>query len=407
MIEEFEEMEPPSSVPVRSWANGVPFEEAARQQVRNIASLPFVGPHVAVMPDVHFGRGATVGSVIPTSKAIIPAAVGVDIGCGMMATRLSLTADQLPDKLSRVRNVIERTVPTGFADWKRQGGRKSKLGPPAEVEKAWLPLERGYRAIADQHPHIAQAKTVQQLGTLGGGNHFIELCIDEAERVWVMLHSGSRGVGNRIGQYFIEMAKKDVERNNVHLPDVDLAYFEEGSEHFAQYVQAVDWAQGFARQNREVMMARVLFALRETIGLAFTTDEAAVNCHHNYVQRERHFGQEVWLTRKGAVSARQGQLGIIPGSMGARSYIVRGKGCADSFHSCAHGAGRAMSRSKARKHFTQEDHIRATEGVACRKDKGVLDETPGAYKSIDAVMAAQTDLVDVVHRLKQVVCVKG
>lgn len=394
-------------VPVKSWTEGVPFETEARQQVANIARLPFVGPHVAIMPDVHFGLGATVGSVIPTTNAIVPAAVGVDIGCGMMAARLSMTADQLPENLSKVRNVIERTVPVGFSDWKRKSGRKSGLGPPASVEQAWKPLARGFAEISEKHPHFEKAKTVEQLGTLGGGNHFIELCIDEADRLWVMLHSGSRGVGNRIGQYFIERAKKDIERNNVHLPDKNLAYFEEGSENFRDYVLAVDWAQNFARQNREVMMARILQALREQLHWSFSTDKAAVNCHHNYVQREMHFGQEVWLTRKGAVSAREGELGIIPGSMGARSYIVRGKGNAESFHSCSHGAGRVMSRAKAKREFTQEDHIRATEGVECRKDKGVIDETPGAYKSIDAVMAAQTELVDVVHQLKQIVCVKG
>lgn len=404
---QYQTIETDGSVPIKHWTSGVPFEPEAQAQLSNIASLPFVGPHVAAMPDVHFGLGATVGSVIPTTKAIIPAAVGVDIGCGMMATRLSLRAEDLPDNLSKVRKSIERTVPVGFNDWKKRSGRKGKFGPPAEAEAGWKPLSKRFGVIADKHPHLGQSKTVAQMGTLGGGNHFIEVCLDEAGAVWVMLHSGSRGVGNRIGQYFIELAKKDVERNNVHLPDVNLAYFDEGTEHFDEYVEAVDWAQAFARQNREVMMARILRSFRTDLGWDFTADEVAVNCHHNYVQRETHFGQDVWLTRKGAVSARADELGIIPGSMGVQSYIVRGKGAADSFHSCSHGAGRAMSRAKARKVFTQDDHQAATRGVECRKDKGVIDETPGAYKAIDAVMAAQTDLVDVVHTLNQVVCVKG
>lgn len=397
----------PGGVPVRSWTDGVPFEPEAQKQLTNIARLPIVHHHVAAMPDVHLGKGATVGSVIPTVGAIIPAAVGVDIGCGMMAMRLSLTADDLPDNLHGVRTMIERTVPVGFNDWKRRTGRKNGNGPPALVEKAWKPLDKGFRAIADRFPHVGEAKTAMQLGTLGGGNHFIEVCLDESNRVWVMLHSGSRGVGNRIGQMFIRMAQKDMERHMSNLPDRDLAYFTEGSQHFADYVEAVGWAQHFAKVNREVMMERILHAFRTELGWTFTTEKAAVNCHHNYVEQERHFGADVWLTRKGAVSAQAGELGIIPGSMGAKSFIVRGLGNADSFHSCSHGAGRVMSRTKAKKVFSLDDHADATAGVECRKDRGVIDETPGAYKSIDAVMNAQSDLVEILHTLKQVVCVKG
>jgi tRNA-splicing ligase RtcB len=395
-------------VPVKRWTRGVPVESEALQQLSNIAQLPIVHQWVAAMPDVHFGIGATVGSVIPTLGAVIPAAVGVDIGCGMMAVRTTLTASQLPDSLARLRGSIERAVPHGRGRHGGRGDRGSWNDIPEPVTAVWKRLEAGFRGIADKHPAVEQSNHVVHLGTLGTGNHFIELCLDEADRVWVMLHSGSRGVGNRIGSYFIELAKRDMERHLLQLPDKNLAYFEEGSEHFADYVQAVGWAQDFARNNRELMMQRVLEELRRFAELPpFTVDEHAVNCHHNYVNREHHYGKDVLVTRKGAVSARQGELGIIPGSMGARSFIVRGKGNPESFCSCSHGAGRVMSRTAAVKRFTVEDHKRMTEGVECRKDKSVLDETPGAYKDIDAVMAAQEDLVSIEHTLKQVLCVKG
>lgn len=408
MKSKFELHQIPGGVAVKSWTRGVFFEEGARNQLANIARLPIVGPHVAAMPDVHIGIGATVGSVIPTTKAIIPAAVGVDIGCGMMAVRTSMQANDLPGQLSKVRASIERTVPVGFNDWQRRSRRKSLgIGPPAAVETAWKPLEKGFARIAQINKHLGESKTVQQLGTLGGGNHFIEVCLDESDRVWVMLHSGSRGVGNRIGQYFIRLAQKDMRSHIANLPDKNLAYFEEGSPHFDDYVAAVGWAQAFARQNREVMMQRILHSLRTDLGLVFTCDKQAVNCHHNYVQKEMHFGQEVWLTRKGAVSAAVGDMGIIPGSMGARSYIVRGKGNVDSFNSCSHGAGRTMSRTKAKKVISLEQHEQAMRGVEARLDRGVLDESPAAYKDIDTVMQAQSDLVDIVHTLKQIVNVKG
>ena len=390
--------------PIRAWIEGVPVEHEAQNQLRNVASLPFIHSHIAVMPDVHFGIGATVGSVIPTKGAIIPAAVGVDIGCGMMAVRTSLTANDLPDSLSRLRGAIERNVPHG------NGPNGNHRDTPASVETSYRDsgLDDRYRAIIDKHPKASAKAQTAQLATLGGGNHFIEVCLDEADRVWVMLHSGSRGSGNAIGKYFIERARDELLRRELgyHVPDKDLAFFLEGEELFDDYVAAVGWAQDYARTNREVMMERTLRALRDNLP-KFKLEKHAVNCHHNYVARERHFGADVFVTRKGAVRAGEGELGIIPGSMGAKSFIVRGKGNPDSFCTCSHGAGRAMSRTEAKRRFTLADHRKATEGVECRKDAGVIDETPMAYKDIDAVIAAQSDLIDVVHTLRQVVCVKG
>jgi tRNA-splicing ligase RtcB (3'-phosphate/5'-hydroxy nucleic acid ligase) len=399
---------PPGGLPIKAWTRGVPVEDEAIEQLSNMARLPIVHGWVAAMPDVHVGIGATVGSVIPTIKAVIPAAVGVDIGCGMMAMQTTLTASDLPDNLAPLRNTIERAVPHGRG---RHGGRGAKGSwdeLPNRVGKTWLELEPGFRRIVDKNPSLESCHHAVHLGTLGTGNHFIEICLDESERVWVLLHSGSRGVGNRIGMHFIDLAKRDMERHQLHLPDKNLAYFAEGSEHFADYVFAVEWAQNFAQQNRELMMHAILDAMRRLKGLpTFQMSKQAVNCHHNYVSREHHYGKDVLVTRKGAVHAGEGVLGIIPGSMGARSYIVRGKGNPESFCSCSHGAGRVMSRTAARQKFTVEDHKRATEGVECRKDKDVIDETPAAYKDIDLVMKAQEDLVEIVHTLKQVVCVKG
>ncbi len=395
-------------VPIQRWTKGVPVEEGALQQLRNLAKMPFVFHHVAAMPDVHVGIGATVGSVVATRFAIIPAAVGVDIGCGMMAVRTSLLAKHLPDDLKTMRANIERSVPHGRSNDGGPNDRGAWSDAPGAVDNAWGTLHARFDEIVAKYPQLRRANTRKHLGTLGTGNHFIEVCLDEDKRVWVMLHSGSRGVGNAIGSMFIEQAKQEMQRLDQTLPDRDLAYFSEGSRYFNDYVQAVGWAQDFARTNREVMMARVLEALRATKKLpAFTTDDVAVNCHHNYVQQEQHFGENVWLTRKGAVSAKRGELGIIPGSMGAKSFIVQGKGNPESFCSCSHGAGRKMSRTEAKRRFTAEDHARDTKGVECRKDDAVIDETPAAYKDIDAVMAAQSDLVEVKHTLKQVVCVKG
>ena len=400
-------------VPIKTWTRGVPLEDKAEGQLRNVAALPFVHDHVAAMPDVHWGMGATVGSVIPLKGAIIPAAVGVDIGCGMMAVQTSLTSHQLPEDLSELRSAIEQAVPHGRTSHRPATDKGSWTEVPEDVAGTWAerPYRRGSLAtglaeIVNKHPKLGKANSVHHLGTLGTGNHFIEVCLDEADRVWVMLHSGSRGIGNRIGSYFIGLAKQEMERWFIHLPDADLAYLPEGTEHFYDYVRAVSWAQAFARTNRELMMDRLLEVMARAF-MDFAPGEMVVNCHHNYVAQEKHFGAKVWVTRKGAVRAGEGELGIIPGSMGERSFIVRGKGNADSFHSCSHGAGRAMSRNEAKRRFTVEDHARATEGVECRKDAGVIDETPMAYKDIDAVMAAQADLIDVVHTLKQVVCVKG
>jgi tRNA-splicing ligase RtcB len=399
------EEEVAGGVPVKMWTRGVPVEDEARRQLANAARLPIVFKHVAAMPDVHFGIGATVGSVIPTFKAIIPAAVGVDIGCGMIACKTTLTAEDLPDNLAPLRSAIERAVPHGRVPGARDPGAWGKV--PGAVDTAWAQLEPDFIELCRDYPKLAKTNNRAHLGTLGTGNHFIEVCLDEQNFVWFMLHSGSRGVGNAIGTMFIELAKQDAIRNNANLPDRDLAYFEEGSRYFGDYVRAVGWAQKFAQLNREVMLRRVIEAAKTVIRKNFQSHIEAVNCHHNYVQKETHFGQEVYVTRKGAVSAKKGELGIIPGSMGARSYIVRGKGNPESFESCSHGAGRTMSRGEAKRRFTLADHRAATEGVECRKDKGVIDETPAAYKDIEAVMAAQQDLVEVVHTLKQVVCVKG
>jgi tRNA-splicing ligase RtcB len=385
--------------PIKAWTEGVPVEAEARKQLKNVAELPFVFGHLAVMPDVHFGRGATVGSVIPTKGAIIPAAVGVDIGCGMAAVMTNVTASQLPDSLAGIRAAVEAVVPVGQASHKEV---------PRRADAAWYARhKRAWEVIEAKHPKISEKKSAAlQIGTLGGGNHFIELCLDEEGRLWVMLHSGSRNIGNRIGAYFIAKAKEAIDQEGLKLADRDLAWLGEGTDAFNDYVEAVGWAQDYARSNREVMMAAVLNVLRETWPDLETLD-VAVNCHHNYVERETHFGERVWVTRKGAVRAGKGELGIIPGSMGARSFIVRGKGNPESFESCSHGAGRAMSRSAAKERFTLEEHVAATAHVECRKDAGVIDETPMAYKDIDAVMRAQSDLVEVVHTLRQIVCVKG
>lgn len=389
---------------IKAWVKGVPLEPKAREQLENVAGLPFIHSHLAVMPDVHYGRGATVGSVIPTLGAIIPAAVGVDIGCGMMAVRTSLTGKTLPDNLGKVRSEIERKVPVGNG----RSGLHKHLPAAVTTRMRRSGLSDDLGRILEKHPKIKGDDYLKQLGTLGGGNHFIELCLDEEDRVWVMLHSGSRGTGNRLGTYFIQEARKALEKRvlGYHVPDKDLAFFVEGEQLFDDYIEGVLWAQDYARLNREAMMERVLQAVRETLR-EFSTDKMAVNCHHNYVERETHFGENIWVTRKGAVRAGKGDLGIIPGSMGAKSFIVRGKGNAESFCSCSHGAGRKMSRTAAKEKFTLSDHIAATKGIECRKDKGVIDETPMAYKDIDAVMAAQSDLVEVLHTLKQVVCVKG
>lgn len=393
-------------VPIKVWDGGgtVPMEPQAIIQIAYASQLPIIGPHVALMSDGHVGIGATVGSVLPTRKAIIPSAIGVDIGCGMVAVRTTLTSHQVSDNAQDLLSVIENAIPHGGERGKEKGNWATV---PDSSKLEWERLKPGFRSIVGRHGQTSSRSVETQLGTLGGGNHFIEICIDEADRVWFMLHSGSRGVGNRIGSYFIELAKKDMERNNRQLPNRDLAYLEEGSKYFADYVEAVDWAQDYARTNRVIMLEQLIRAVRKFLPVNFKVTDEAINIHHNYVQKETHFGEEMYITRKGAVSARNGEMGIIPGSMGTRSYITRGKGNPESFHSCSHGAGRVMARGEAKRNITLDMHRKATEGIACRKDKEVVDESPAAYKNIDTVMAAQTDLVDIVHTLKQIVCVKG
>lgn len=397
-----------TGVPIRAWTRGVVLDSEAEKQLRNVAQLPFVFRWIAAMPDVHWGIGATIGSVIPTKGAIIPAAVGVDIGCGMMALQTTLNSRDLPDNLWNIRDAIEKAIPHGRTNHGGKGDRGAWHDIPERNAGIWETLKPAYDVLRQKHKSLDRGNDVNHLGTLGTGNHFIEVCLDQSENVWLMLHSGSRGVGNRIGTYFIELAKRDMQKFYVNLPDKDLAYFPEHTEHFDDYVDAVSWAQDYARCNRQLMMESIVSAIRGSGEVPpFETAAEVINCHHNYVAREKHYGENVLVTRKGAVRAREGDMGIIPGSMGARSYIVRGKGNPESFNSCSHGAGRAMSRHEAKRRFTVADHIRMTEGVECRKDRDVIDETPAAYKPIEAVMAAQADLVEIVHTLRQVVCVKG
>lgn len=394
-------------VPIKMWTKGVPVDEKSKDQLLKTAQMPFIYKWMAVMPDVHVGIGATIGSVIPTKGAIIPAAVGVDIGCGMMAARTSLNASDLPDNLHALRTELERLIPHGMTKGRGRRDRGSWDTPTARVDQVWAELVTDFEYICAKHPRLKNTNNHKQLGTLGTGNHFVEICLDEHQQVWIMLHSGSRGVGNAIGNHFIELARKDMQKHFINLPDKDLAYLVEGTEHFDDYWFAVGWAQRFAMKNRELMMEAAVQALRIIINKPFDAKVEAVNCHHNYVDKEEHFGQEVLVTRKGAVRARLGEYGIIPGSMGAKSFIVKGKGNQESFCSCSHGAGRVHSRTAAKKLFTVEDQIEQTQGVECRKDAAVIDEIPSAYKPIEDVMKAQSDLVEVVYTLSQVVCVKG
>jgi len=394
--------------PLKLWDSHGAFDEGAMDQLRNVASLPFIHNHVAGMPDVHWGIGATIGSVIATKGVIVPAAVGVDIGCGMMAVKLSLKASDLPDNLHQIRCDIEAAVPHGRTD---NGGKNDVGGwgenSSVDASNRWSILAAGYQNIINKHPKAKAFNTYGHMGTLGTGNHFIEVCLDEDDFVWVMLHSGSRGAGNKIGMYFINAAKKEMQRYHIDkfLPDQDLSYIVEHTELFDDYINAVEWAQEFALENRRSMMDAVLKVLGNRFN--FNVMDEAVNCHHNYIARENHFKANVWITRKGAVRARKGDLGIIPGSMGTGSFIVRGLGNKDSFCSCSHGAGRVMSRKQAKKEISLEQHAKAMVGIEGRLDKDVLDESPAAYKDIGAVMKAQDDLVEIVTRLNQVINVKG
>ncbi|MEE3716634.1 RtcB family protein [Tumidithrix elongata RA019] len=391
----YEQLELSTPSPVLSWAN----HELGHEEVKmakNVASLPFVFKHVALMPDVHLGKGALVGSVVATKDAIIPAAVGVDIGCGMAAIETPFKAEQLEGKLKKIRLDLEAAIPVGFNDNK-------------EIEKSvhnwqeWNEFKQLHPGVQDQ-----LGKAMRQLGSLGGGNHFIEVCLDTEGKVWLMLHSGSRGIGNIMAQCHISTAKDLAKMTNTYLPDPDLAYFVAQSPKFHAYWHDLQWAQNYARFNRDVMMARFKKIVEKHLaGGKLTKSLLEVNCHHNYAEKEVHFGEDVYVTRKGAVRARTEDYGIIPGSMGAKSFIVKGKGNTESYCSCSHGAGRLMSRNKAKLQFTLDDLIEQTQGVECRKDEGVIDEIPSAYKSIDQVMQNQADLVEVVATLKQVVCIKG
>jgi tRNA-splicing ligase RtcB len=397
---------------LKLWDSGNAFEQAAMDQLGRTARLPIIHGHVAGMPDVHFGLGATIGSVIPTLGAIVPAAVGVDIGCGMVAQRTSLTADDMPSDLKPLYERICRAVPHGRTanGGENDRGNWSRSGIPASIRTAWdTKLDKRFESILAKYPKIGSHNAMTHLGSLGGGNHFVEVCLDEEDRVWVMLHSGSRGVGNRIGQLFIREAKEDMARSHqqTHLEDGDLSFLTENTKLFDDYIEAMLWAQDFAYTSRELMLARVLQAMRDVLPVSFQTDKSAVNCHHNYACKEHHFGEDVWVTRKGAVNAERGKLGIIPGSMGTGSYIVEGLGNTNSFNSCSHGAGRRMSRTRAKREISMDQHAQAMQGIVGRTDKDVIDESPAAYKSIETVMQAQTDLVKPKHKLRQIINVKG
>lgn len=381
--------------PVLSWANHeLGFQET--NMAKNVASLPFVYKHVALMPDVHLGKGALVGSVIATKDAIIPAAVGVDVGCGMSAIKLPFIASDLEGKLKKIRSEIEANIPVGFNENKNVETKVTN----------W----QGWQGFNDLHSGVQrlEGKAIKQLGSLGGGNHFIELCLDTEDQVWLMLHSGSRHIGNQLADCHIKTGKHLAKLANLRLPDPDLAYFIAGTPEFDAYWRDLQWAQGYARFNRDVMMSRFKAIVEKHLnGGKATKPLLTVNCHHNYAEKENHFGEDVYVTRKGAVRATENDYGIIPGSMGAKSFIVKGKGNHDSFCSCSHGAGRTMSRTQAKKRFDVYDLIQQTEGIECRKDSGVIDEIPSAYKSIEEVMNQQTDLVEIVATIKQVICVKG
>lgn len=397
-----------TNVPIKHWTKGVMVEDKAMQQLRNVASLPFMFKHLAAMPDMHYGIGATVGSVIATKGAVCPASVGVDIGCGVICQRISLKASDLPDNLNFIRSAIESVVPHGRTDNGKRNDKGSWNDVPQSHLGRWKLLEKDYEKIITKHPKAKAYNTAQHMGTLGGGNHFIELCIDENQDVWILLHSGSRGVGNKIGSYFIEKAKLEMEKYFIgnYLPDKDLAYLVEHSDIFDDYVFSVEWAQKYAMHNRQAMMDATISVLKQYLP-DFTITEKAVNCHHNYISREVHYKEDVIVTRKGAVSAQEGELGVILGSMGTGSFVVKGLGNHDSFCSCSHGAGRVMSRGEAKRRISIDDHKKAMKGIEARLDEGVLDESPAAYKDINAVMAAQTDLVEVLYSLHQVLNIKG
>ena len=382
--------------PITCWSHDI--ERQALQQLGKISRLPIIHSRgIAVMPDIHPGVGSCVGTVLPMKGALVPSAVGLDAGCGMVAVKLDLKSHQLPDNLRKLRFAIEAAIPVGT------GGIHDNIAD----NDAWNSLEPIYKVITDKHPQIFKKTAALQLGTLGSGNHFIEICLDEQESVWVMIHSGSRGAGGLIGQHFINLAQREAAKNGFNLEDKGLSWLPEGTDGFVDYTTSLLWAQEYAKENRKVMMKLALAAIRDVIGKNIKIIGKAINCHHNYAVKENHFGEDLWITRKGAIRAGAGELGIIPGSMGAQSFIVRGKGAAHAYCSSSHGAGRIMSRKAARESFTTADLRKQTAGVECRKDRDVIDEIPSAYKNISRVMAEQKDLVEIIHTLKQVVCVKG
>ncbi len=399
----------PGRALVKAWVEGVPVEEGVWKQVANLAAVPGV-ERIALMADCHIGNGACVGSAILTHDIVIPAAVGVDIGCGMIAAPLNLTRTDLPQSLAELRAVIEAHIPVGRTNNGQKGDRGAWGEPPADVMETWNgKLETAYTAMIERYPIMTHPFVTNHLGTLGTGNHFIELCVEQGgtERLWMMLHSGSRGIGNKVGVGFTKLAQVECKRWHVELPDPELAFLPRGTDLFRDYLAYANWAQGYAWQSRLIMFNRLLDGVRQVNPEAAILGDELVHCHHNYVAEERHFGQNALLTRKGAVNAERGRMGIIPGSMGARSYITRGLGNPEALMTSSHGAGRVMSRNAARKAISMEEHIAAVAGVECRLDKDVIDESPAAYKPIDAVILAQRDLTEVVHTLKQIVCVKG
>jgi len=399
---------------VKAWMRGVQFEQAAIQQLINAARLSVVHPYVAAMPDAHMGYGSTVGSVIPTRDAVIPSAVGVDIGCGMIYKKLAIKREDLPENLAELRAALEAAIPNG-------GPGEVGAWPepvPALVREVWMQLFSDvYDRLGRKHPEIVSTFAMRQLGTLGTGNHFVELTTDSVDgNVGLVIHSGSRGLGNKIGSHFTAIARHYCEQNHIGLPDRDLAFLPRGTTAFDDYLEALNFAQAYAWENRLYMAVQAYKVISKfsTKSIQYVSKFGShkqspefVHCHHNYMVEETHHGEKLFVTRKGAVRAAKDDLGIIPGSMGARTYIVSGLGSADSFASCSHGAGRAMSRAAAKKAFTVADHIKATEGVECDKTDGTLDETPGAYKDIELVMAAQSDLVKPLFHMKQFLCVKG
>jgi len=384
-------------VPVKVWTDRI--EPEAIEQLKNVASLPVVFPHVAAMADVHLGKGATIGSVVPTRRAICPAAVGVDIGCGMSAQKTSIPGDRLTtEDLKKLRHSIEREIPVG-REQKRE---------PFDAARKWMAGRGGPRVASS----ALVEKAVHQLGTLGGGNHFIEVCVDREDgMLWTLLHSGSRNIGKSVAEIHISSARRSMGKSLEDLADADLAYFVQGTPVFDDYRHDLEWCQAYARENRAIMTSRLLRQLAFSLGFRDDVSRLgitlSVDCHHNYVAEEVHFGERLLVTRKGAIRAGEGDLGIIPGSMGTGSYIVRGLGNPESFSSAPHGAGRKMSRGEARRRFTAEDLVRQTEGVECRKDTHVVDEIPGAYKPIEEVMEKSRDLIEVVAFIRQVICVKG